>query len=99
MVEKLEIEKSGLERFSNDLNLIRFYTGFPSYELLKAFCASISLHAAVIITWPQVQRKRLGKAKEMYDSFNQNLQLIDQLFLLSHKVRLGSLDLDLPHKF
>ena len=99
LVEKLEVEKFGLERFSRDPSLIRFYTGFPSYELLKAFYAAISPHAAVMIRWTQVQRKRLGKAKEMYDSFNQKLQLIDQLFLFLHKVRVGSLDLDLADKF
>ena len=99
MVEKLEVEKVVLDRFSNDPNLIRFHTGFPSYELLKVFYAAISPHGAVMIRWTQVQSKCLGKAKEMYDSFYKKLQLIDRLFPFLHKVGVGSLNLDLADVF
>ena len=81
-LEALEIEKFGLEPFSSDPNLIRFYTGFPSYELLQAFYAAILPHAAVMDTSAEC----LGKVKERYDSFHQKLQLIDQFFLFLQSV-------------
>lgn len=66
---------------------------------MKAFYQSIAPHAANMITWTQRQRHDASKAKEMYSSYHQKLALIDQLFMFLHKVRVGSLDLDLADKF
>ena len=35
--QQLNLQRFGVRRFSNDNNLINFYTGFPNYKLFLAF--------------------------------------------------------------
>jgi hypothetical protein len=49
-VNILQMSKFGIERFSNNSKLIRFYTGFPSYECMKNFYSCIVSHTLVMRT-------------------------------------------------
>jgi len=51
------ISHFGLEHFSANPNMIKFYTGFLTYEGLVTFFHSIVLFISKIITWAQVQRR------------------------------------------
>ena len=88
-----------MERFGNDPKLIRFYTGFTSYSMLKSFFASISPYAEKMITWTQFQRSTSKQSKPRIGTSSCKLALFDQLVMFLHKVRLGSLDLELADKF
>lgn len=95
-LEKVRVEKFGLERFSNDPKLIRFYTGFPTYNKLKSFFQCIAPHAVGMLTWTQQQRT--GK-KSYFGFSNSKLRLFDRFFMFLHKLRLGSFDQELADKF
>ena len=70
-----------LERYGNNPEKIKFYTGFSSYSLLMSFSQFILPHAVKMITWNQVQRSIRGAASSMRSGFQCNLPLIDQFFL------------------
>ena len=55
-IQLLRLEKFGLERFSSDCELIRFYTGFRSYECLKAIFIWLERTSQTLVTWSQVQQ-------------------------------------------
>jgi hypothetical protein len=95
-MEQLRGQLFGLQRFSNDKKLIKFYTGFVSYELLINFYHSIAQHALSARTWAQVQRG--GESDTSSNGLN-SLLPIDQMFMFLHKLRLGSLDQELADKF
>lgn len=99
IISKQKIDNFGINRFSDDPDMVRFYTGFTSYNLFKFFYDSIVLHAVEMITWNQMQRYKTNKTKKINQSYKSKLILIDQLFLSLHKFRLGSLDQDLADKF
>ena len=84
--------------FSNDNELIRFYTGFPTYMMLISFFNVLSPSALNMVRWTQICRQRSNLSKKLYKSFNQKLLLIDQLFMILQKVRLGTLDQDVAEK-
>lgn len=95
-----EIEKFGLERFSTNPDMIRFYTGFTSYKLLKSFFNAVSPFCLNMITWNQTQRLRTKQTQKFNEAPTPcKLHPIDQLFMCLHKIRLGSLDHDLADKF
>ena len=95
-----QIEKFGLERFSSDPDMIRFYTGFTSYTLMKGFFHALSPWCCDMITWSQIQRMRKSVTQKMNEATTSSkLPPIDQLFMFLHKLRLGSLDQDLADKF
>jgi hypothetical protein len=92
----MRIERFGLERFSTDVEKIRFYTGFPSYDCLKKFYECIAPHALNMRTWAQVQRSSTGSA---FRCFQGKLQPIDQLLLFLQRLRVGSMEVDLADRF
>jgi hypothetical protein len=94
-------ERFGLERFSCDDQKIRFYTGFPSYELLTKFYTCIVPHIQAMQTWSKQQRRKEGELRERCQSRFSYCKLspIDQLFMFLHKLRLGSFDQELADKF
>lgn len=49
-LRKQELGRFGLDRFSRDPDKLKFYTGFPNYEMLKLFYESIAPHASHMIT-------------------------------------------------
>lgn len=93
-IAKLKSERFGLERFSCDDKLIKFYTGFQSYDTLKTFYQCVSAHTQFMRTWVSVQKNR-----DSTTSYGSRLHPIDQLFMFLHKLRLGSLDQELADKF
>ena len=98
-VSQYRLERFGLQRFSNDPDMVKFYTGFTSYELLSTFFQAISPHATKMVKWTQFHRHRRQQSKRINRSFNSKLHPFDQLFMFLHKLRLGSLDQDLADKF
>ena len=98
LAESVRISRFGLERFSASPNMIKFYTGFPTYEGLLTFFRCIALYVSNMITWAQVQRRSSSSLSAAY-SFGSKLQPFDQFFLFLHKLRVGSLDQDLADKF
>ena len=94
LLERGRVQKFGLQRFSSEPKLLKFYTGFESYETLMNFFVCISQHAYSMQTWSQFQR--LGGVKMSHSS---KLPPVDQLFMFLHKLRLGSLDQELAEKF
>jgi len=93
--EAMKISRFGLERFSTNPSMIKFYTGFTTYNSLLTFFRCIVMYVATMITWSQVQRG----ASTLQHSFVSKLQPVDQFFLFLHKLRVGSLDQDLADKF
>ena len=94
-LQSMNVSRFGLERFSGNKTMIKYYTGFPTYLCLITFFNSIVQHAASMLTYTQVKR---GVSTTQH-SFGAKLLLIDQLFMFLHKLRVGSLDQDLADKF
>lgn len=95
-LEAVNVERFGLERFSANPQMIKFYTGFPNYECLSNFFRAIAPIAVNVKTWSQVKR---SSTSTQYRNSVGKLLPIDQLFMFLHKLRLGSLDQDLADKF
>ena len=95
-LEAVNVERFGLERFSSNTHMIKFYTGFPNYECLSNFFRAIAPVAVNVKTWSQVKR---SSSSTQYRNSVGKLLPIDQLFMFLHKLRLGSLDQDLADKF
>ncbi|XP_078515803.1 uncharacterized protein LOC144781052 [Lissotriton helveticus] len=87
-----------LERFSNDSNMIYFYTGFMDYVTLKAFFVSLRPSSANAVVWKQCQHDAETIVKDGGSS-EETLSLIDQFFLFLCKVRQGFPEEDLAIRF
>ena len=61
---KNNISQFGLGRFMYDDEMIRFYTGFQSSNVLWSFIYPIKPSAEKMRTWSQVQRGRAKKPGE-----------------------------------
>lgn len=96
IIAKLQAERFGLHRFAGDDKLIKFYTGFQSYDILCTFFRCISEHTQSMRTWANVQKSQQFTSTK---SVGCRLHPIDQLFMFLQKIRLGSLDQDLADKF
>lgn len=90
--EQLALHRFGLERFSNDNDTIRFYTGFISYEHIKLF-HDIIKPTAERMTYCYATGERDGRPQV------RNMQVIDELFLFLVRLRLGLFEQDLAHRF
>ena len=91
---RLKIERFGLTRFSNDDNLILFYTGFSSYLMFMAFFNNIK---------PTAQNMQSAYYKSS-DTFNlsgrkRGMLLIDELFMFLCRLKAGLLEQDLSVRF
>lgn len=95
-VASLMNERFGLQRYANDDALVKFYTGFHSYEMLVNFHRCISCCVEGMRTWEQVQP---SKTTKRFRSFASDLDPIDQMFMFLNKLRLGSRDEELADKF
>jgi len=73
--DQLAIEKFGVERFSTDNKLIKFYTGFENYKVLYAFYNYIYMSAN------SIQSVYYIKASETPSLAGRprNMQIIDEL--------------------
>ena len=102
---KNNISQFGLRRFMYDDEMIRFYTGFSSSNVLWSFIDVIKPSAEKMRTWSQVQRGRAKKPGEgiinevFINMKKQSLALEDQLFMWLCKVKLGLFDQDLAVRF
>lgn len=108
-IERLELEldrmknisQFGLVRFMYDDEMIRFYTGFSSSNVLWSFKDVIKPSAEKMRMWSQVQRGRAKKPGEgiinevFVNMKKQSLAIEDQLFMWLCKVKLGLFDQDL----
>lgn len=88
----LRISRFSLERFSKDNRLIKFYTGFPTYEHFTLFFELVKPTAD---TMTYVYASGVGKSRPGV----RKLQLIDELFLFCVRIRLGLFELDLSQRF
>lgn len=90
--EELALSKFGLERFSTNNDLVRFYTGFVSYEHIKAFYEIIKPTAErMTYCYATGDRESRPKARTML--------VIDELFMFLVRIRLGLFEQDLAHRF
>lgn len=94
--------KFGIERFSGDPDLIKFYTGFADYKTFIAVFASLEPSATLMIRWSQIQRNR-GTQREILNVEgvfrNEALPLIDQFFLFLCRIKVGLFEQDLAVRF
>ena len=83
--------------------ITKFYTGFPSYDVLSATFYVIQPTAEKMFSWSQMQRlkhKGVEEVDQLRDAMkNCKLSLFHQFYLLLHKLRLGSFNQDLADKF
>ena len=84
---KNNLSQFGLARFMYDDEMIRFYTGFSSGNVLKSLIDLIKLSAEKMRTWSQVQHGRAKKHGErivhnelFVNMKKQSLALEDQFF-------------------
>ena len=102
---KNNISQFGLGRFMYDDEMIRFYTGFQSSNVLWSFIDVIKPSAEKMRTWSQVQCGRAktpgkGIINEVFINMKkQSLAIEDQLFMWLCKVKLGLFDQDLAVRF
>ena len=88
----LSISRFGLERFSKDNALVKFYTGFPTYDHFKLFFELVkpTTETMVYVYASGIGTNRPGVRK---------MQLIDELFLFCVRLKLGLFELDLAQRF
>ena len=83
---QLDIERFGLQRFSNDNSMISFYTGFASFITLFIFFSFITSVATNMQSLYDVSSETIRK---------RNMLLIDELFMLLCRLKVRLLDQDL----
>ena len=88
----LSISRFGFERFSKDNALVRFYTGFPTYDHLKLFFELVKPKAETMV---YVYASGIGTNRPGI----RKMQLIDELFLFCVRLKLGLFELDLAQRF
>ena len=82
---------------------IRFYTGFPSFDVLVATFRALSPTAHNMYSWSQMQRLR-NKGTRDVEGLRQTMQgcklsLFDQFYLVLQKLRVGTLNQVLADNF
>ena len=88
----LSISRFGLEKFCKDNALVKFYTGFPTYDHFKLFFELVkpTAETMVYVYASGIGTNRPGVRK---------MQLIDELFLFCVRLKLGLFELDLAQRF
>ena len=99
-----QVSRFGLElRFGTDDDLIRFYTGFQTSQLLYEFIEFVKPSATKMTSWSQVQRCRLNShqatAYQPTDFSSHLLILEDQIFLTLTRIHQGFYEKDLAVRF
>ena len=92
--QQLNLERFGVTKFSNDNNLINFYTGFPTYKLFLAFYECIEPSASNM-------QSAYYKASETISLAGRKrcMLVIDELFMFLCRLRVGLLEQDLSIRF
>ena len=83
--------------------IAKFYTGFPSFQILCATFQVIQPTAEKMFSWSQLQRLR-NKGTEKVDQLRDSLRscklnLFQPFHLFLHKLRLGTFNQELADKF
>jgi len=89
---KLQIYKFGVERFSTDDSLIKFYTGFPTYKHFTYFFE---------FARPSAENMTYCYASGVLENrpSTRAIQLIDELFMFLVRIKLGLFIQDLAFRF
>lgn len=92
--KQLEIERFGINRFSNDNSIINFYTGFNTYMSFITFFNCIKPAA-------QNMQSAYYKSSETINltGRKRSMLLIDELFMFLCRLRAGLLEQDLSVRF
>lgn len=89
-----------LEQFTQDPQMINFYTGFEDYETLKCLYVALQPSAATMIGWTQMQRHSSDTKNIKFNAIrNELLPLMDQFFMFLCRVRQGFPEQDLAIRF
>ena len=90
----LMISRFGMERFSKDNTLVRFYKGFPTYDHdhFKLFFELVKPTAETMV---YVYASKIGTNRPGV----RKMQLKDELFLFCVRLKLGLFELDLAQRF
>ncbi|KAK3107108.1 hypothetical protein FSP39_007303 [Pinctada imbricata] len=93
---KLEMERFGIYRFSNDSSMILFYTGFTSMELFSTFFefvrpAAHNMNSCYYKSSDNISQAIVGRQRTML--------LIDELFMFLCRLRCGMMEQDLAVRF
>lgn len=69
-------------------DITKFYTGFPSYQVLYATCQVLQPTAEKMLSWSQMQRLRnkgIGEVDQLRDAIRScKLNLFEQFYLFLH---------------
>lgn len=84
-------------------SIIRFYTGFPSFDVLVATFRALTPTAQNMYSWSQMQRLR-NKGIRKVEGLRKTMQgcklsLFDQFYLVLQKLRVGTLNQVLADSF
>ena len=91
-MSKMESAKFCAKKFQHSPELIRFYTGFDNFEILKGVFEALKPDAEKMIRWVQFQK---GVQDVQAASQDEKLHLFDQFSLFLNYLRLGLFELDL----
>lgn len=91
---QLDIERFGIQRFSNDNSMISFYTGFTSYITFTTFFNCIKPATANMQSAYYVSSDAITLAGR-----KRNMLLIDELFMFLCRLKVGLLEQDLSVRF
>ncbi|XP_062583702.1 uncharacterized protein LOC134245437 [Saccostrea cucullata] len=95
--QKIEVERFGIQRFSNDDSMIQFYTGFTTMAMFLAFFEYIKPTATCMKSYyykscdKPNQQVNVGKQRSML--------LIDELFMFLCRLKCGLMAQDLGVRF
>ena len=97
-LEQIQVEKFGLQRFSDSDSDIRFYTGFPDYNTLTSFYEFLGPAVTQLNYWgSDFSENRLSETEKRGHS--RKLKPIDELFLVLYRLRCNVLEKDLGDRF
>lgn len=97
---QLKCYRFGISRFTTDPSMMKFFTGFASYDLFYSMYLALQPTNQRLVSWSQIQRIRSGTSQNTRDVLKQNtLPDIDQFFLFMCRCRLGLFEQDLACRF
>lgn len=95
--QRLEIERFGIQRFSNDNALISFYTGFASMIMFTTFYEFIKPGANRMTSYYYRSSDRINQ--HVLVGNPRNMLLIDELFMFLCRLKCGLMEQDLAVRF
>ena len=80
--ERLIVSKFGLERFSSDSELIKFYTGFPTYKHILFFYEFVKPSAENMVYCYATRAEENRRSTH-------TMHIIDEMFMFLVRIKLG----------